>query len=209
MWPWRWGLLFLLGLGLTACSGSGSSGFDGPHNDTLSPTRLAENALIAGLLQDSTCIECDGLLVCPTDADLTPEGVVVSSTPAEPHFPETMICQQDRTGAPCRLALTFTLEGFAPASTFRVAARPVVSNAPWLVGKAHTVTSTPQTFRLDAVVRVPPPEFADADFEVQLAVLVVTDATTPLPRQFAQLEESGADLAFVATRTVQLAFGRD
>ena len=48
-----------------------------------------------------------------------------------------------------------------------------------------------------------PPETVDADFDIQLAVLVVADATVMVPSQFDLLEESGADSAFVTTLTVQ------
>jgi hypothetical protein len=79
----------------------------------------------------------------------------------------------------------------------------VVSNVPWRIGAAPVLTGTPARPRLQADIEVlAPPETADADFDIQLAVLVVEDAATMVPSQFDLLEDSGADSAFVTTLTV-------
>jgi hypothetical protein len=202
MWLWRWGLLLLLGLGLAACSGSGSSGFDGPNNDSLHPERVAENALIAEVIQEAACTQVDMRRLCPTDTNLTPTGEQVT-TPAS-NTPQPIVCPQGNANTPCRFALTFTLQGLSPASLFRVAARPVASNVPWRIGDAPELTGAPARPRLHADIEVlAPPETAEADFDIQLAVLVIADSTAMVPSQFDLLEESGADLAFVTTLTVQ------
>jgi hypothetical protein len=163
---------------------------------------VAENALIAEAIQEAACIQVDRLRLCPTDTNIAPTGEQVA-TPTS-NMPQPIVCPQQHANAPCRFTLIFTLQGLAPGSLSRVAARPVVSNVPWHLGAAPRLSGTPAAPRLRAVVDVlAPPETADADFDIQLAVLVVADATTVVPSQFDLLEESGADTAFVTTLAVQ------
>src|SRR5687767_8440576 len=74
---WHWFLLFVLGTGLLACNGSGSSGFDAPHGgNTPTAAQQLENTLIITVLETQQCVENSSQeqTICPLDAPsmLTP-----------------------------------------------------------------------------------------------------------------------------------------
>lgn len=200
MWPWLGRLLVLLGLVLTACNGSGSSGFDGPNQDSLSPTRSAENTAIAEVLDASVCIPQGMLLLCPTNTAVLPTGEEVLTPTVATMVPLQITCQPQRADLPCHFPLSLLLQGFTPPRAFQIAARPVMSNATWLLADNARLFGMPAAARLDAEIQIlQPPEFAAGDFDFQLAVLVLPDSTVAVPEQFELLEDSGADLAFVST----------
>ena len=192
-WVWPWGLLILLGL--TACGGSGSSGFDGPHTDTLSASRLAENALIAEVIDNGVCMQVDTLNVCPTNTRITSTGAEVD-TPLSP-MPPSISCSQRPSNPACTVAVTFTPQGFARTQRFFVAARPLLSNAPWQRGNTTVVTGPVSASRLDAVLEVPAPAAQQTTADILVVLLVVADPLVTVPAQFDQLEDSGADFAIV------------
>lgn len=211
----------LLGLGLAACGGSGSSGFD--------TFPQSENAAINQALQEQRCVARQGLTICP--ASQTGEGlptgtpVVVptrAATPtpavpplATPEQPPTATPTPlasapgistdvgvatpvpcTATGAGCNFTFVFLPQGFPPSAVYRIASRTPDPPGRWMIGPALTA-SAPSTSIEAPVLLTVPAQPADNGTAVQLAVLVFLDAQHVPPATVDELAASGANFAFV------------
>lgn len=187
---WAHALALCLALAVAACAGgSGSSGFD---------LRL-ENRAIDAVLDDGTCTDLDGFIICaadgegfsgPTPGPGAPDSVVTNLDPAN-----QTPCGPALPGEQVEFMLCFSPAGFAPTATFRVAARSVNPNGPWriLPPPIDSGDPTQRTFALD----VPVPMADTPGAGIQLAVLVFFTETPDLPDTVDTLGSTGAVRAFV------------
>src|SRR5437879_3602759 len=126
---WLAGLLFCGVIASCSGGGRGSSGFD----------VNAENAAIEEALTSRQCVDFQGLAICAANAAETPTPGSPSPTPAASSVDTALgnllaiDCVQSTPGS-CTYTLTFTPHGFPPATTFRVLARAVPPEGPWVLG---------------------------------------------------------------------------
>jgi hypothetical protein len=182
-------LASLLALAAACAGGSGSSGFD---------LRL-ENRAIDAVLDDGTCVDLDGFIICAADGEgfggttPTPEGPDNVATNLDPA--NQTPCGPALPSPDTDLMLCFTPSGFSTTAVFLVARRTVDPNGSWHLLPAPTGSGDPadRTFAVD--VPIPPADAAGAG--VQIAVLVFFDDPGPLPERVNSLGATGADFAFV------------
>ncbi len=186
---------------LGGCDGrGGSSGFD----------VTAENAAIRMALMAQECVDFDGLTICPANVPGIP---TPSATPATP----TSISSGTPTGTPasapsvqlllgnastidcveyapgsCTFTLTFTPQGFAPGTAFRVLSRSGVPDSLWALAAdpVPSGASGESSFDVTLVLTGPPAQ-------IQFAVLAFTTPPPSAPMEFQQLLHTGAAFAFV------------
>lgn len=180
----------ILALWLSACGGSGSSGFDA------SPS--AENDAINQALVSRQCVAGEELSICPanqTALDVPapgmnpgPAGVDVS----------TMVDQEGATqcGATpqglCHITITVTVSGLPAGAAYQVAGRSATPLTPWVIeGEA---TALPESGVFITTVAVP-----STSLSLQAAVLVFVGRAGTAPGEVDTLTETGASFAFVTT----------
>ncbi|MGD9764389.1 MAG: hypothetical protein AB7V27_11790 [Candidatus Binatia bacterium] len=183
------GLTLALLFGAIACAGgSGSSGFD---------ARL-ENRTIAMVLEEGSCAELDGLMICPADAE-----ALGTPAPGMPRAIETNLDAVNQT--PCAtaqpapaqpLVLCFAPSGFPSTAEFRVAVREVHPNRRWRVLPAPRERGDAENRAFELDVPVPSADAASAG--LQIAVLAFSAGAPDLPETVETLGATGADLAFVS-----------
>lgn len=185
-------------LGLAACGGSGSGGFD------------IEDAAIAGALEQGRCVEHSNLMICPTDSSSGPvampgSGPIMVNTGLDPSG--VILCTPVGDGSTCRVDVPIQAAGFTAAGQVRVAARTEPDGV-WQVGDPIAFQGDASSPRFDASVRIPLPDrnFPAAQIAVQLAVLVFLEMPGEVPAEVHELSQTGADIAFV---TVQFMVIRD
>lgn len=222
---WLGLVLLLVGLGLTACNGSGSSGFDGsPRQPTdggpVLPTD--EEALISHVLTTQTCLERGPLMLCPTDV-MEPTDSTLSIITTLP-LDRVVTCRPNASGTFCSFPLTFFPEGFPANAVFRLATRSLDSASPWLLGPEPVATGTPDApqFAATVVLSLPlgdlsassqtgqPPQDDTTPVTgistIRLAVLVWSTPPAPQWRTLEALAQSEADWVFLGEWVVDVEF---
>lgn len=183
---------------LSACAGgSGSSGFD--------INAASEAVTIQRVLDDGECRERNRLTICRADEGGTPIPATPqpgsSPTPSAAPRVDTQLdssaalaCVPLADAGSCRLTVRFTTAGFAPGSTFHIAARSTEEGAAWSI---HTTAEAGNDER-SALVQVPL-----QGLEIQIAILVFAGTPSSVPSTIRELADSGADFAYV-TQTLML-----
>jgi hypothetical protein len=220
---WLWLVLLLVGLALTACNGSGSSGFDGSprvpaDGGPLLPTD--EEALISQVLTTQTCLERDPLMLCPTDVmePTDSELSIITTLPLD----RVVTCTPNASGSFCSFPLTFFPEGFPAHAVFRLATRSLDSARPWLLGPEPVATGTPEApqFEATVVLKLPLAGLSASSKTVQplqedapqvtesatirLAILVWSTPPAPQWRMLEALAQSEADWVFIGEWVVDV-----
>lgn len=182
----------LLALGLAACGGSGSSGFD------VTPGAF-EAPLIERAIAEQRCVAGEGeLLICPSGVPVPdPDGGMHTPSPGALRVDAGLESEVDcNASGACMLVLGVAVEGLPEGAEVRVALR-AADDAPWRVGEplvlpvssAEGGVVTPVGGDLTGGV-VP----GDA---VQVAVLVFVPPLGEVPVEVSALSETGARYAFV------------
>jgi hypothetical protein len=181
---WLGLVLLLVGLGLTACNGSGSSGFDGSprvpaDGGPVLPTD--EEALITQVLTTQMCLERDPLMLCPTDV-MEPTDSKLSIITTLP-LNGVVTCRPNASGTFCSFPLTFFPDGLPVDAVFRLATRSLDSASPWLLSTQVTESAT-----------------------IRLAVLVWSTPPATQWRTLESLAQSEADWIFIGEWVVDVEF---
>ncbi len=196
-------LLPLLAALLTACSGSGSSGF------TQAP-QASEDAVIQQVIegQQVGCMKKEDLQICYLPATSGP-GLTPTVTPPTPSAVQMRIdilsdvsqlvadCREFSSEQPdCQFPLAFVAQGFPPDATFLIAVRTADPQGPWRIGPDRASNRFSNALELTAVVRGN--LFGDEGLTIDVAILAFVRQSPPsLPETVNELTVSGADLAFV------------
>jgi hypothetical protein len=222
---WLGLVLLLVGLGLTACNGSGSSGFDGSprvpaDGGPVLPTD--EEALITQVLTTQMCLERDPLMLCPTDV-MEPTDSKLSIITTLP-LNGVVTCRPNASGTFCSFPLTFFPDGFPVDAVFRLATRSLDSASPWLLGPEPVATGTPDApqFAATGVLTLPlgdlgasheavqPPQEGSTQVTesatIRLAVLVWSTPPATQWRTLESLAQSEADWIFIGEWVVDVEF---
>jgi hypothetical protein len=105
-------------------------------------------------------------------------------------------CIQYAPGQSCAFTLTFAPQAFSPATTFRVLARAVAPDGPWLVGGDPVPSGDSEAPSFDAPLVLTSPQ-GGPPAQVQLAVLAFAGAPPSSSTEFQQLRQTDAAFAFV------------
>ena len=191
---------------LWGCDGrGGSSGLD----------ISGENAAISQALESQECVDFQGLTICPAEVAGTPTPTptpatptpvssrTATATPGGAPSVETTLgnataidCVQSASGEPCRFTLTFAPHAFPLATMFRVVARTVAPDGPWVVGADPVPRGGSDAATFDAPVVLTSAQ-GKLPAQVQLAVLAFEVAPPSSPMAFQQLQQTNAEFAFV------------
>lgn len=185
-------LVLLAGL-LTACNGSGSSGFD-----RVRPS--SENAVIEQVIEGQECMKTDDLQICFLPATAPPP------TPPPTQMRIELLsdvgqlvadCSDFSSEQPdCQFPLTFLSEGFRSDATFLVAVRTADPVGTWSLGPDRASPLFSNQLELTAVVHG---SLLGGDaVPIDVAILAFLVESPPsLPTTFTELAATGADLVFV------------
>jgi len=173
---------------LSACGGSGSTGFD-----IIAPS--AENAVIEEVLASGTCGESGDVTICPASVPTqtipgnpapTPGGRDVQlEVPESDALPCAVVPATDS----CVLTVFFLSTGLPADARYRLAVRSDAEGAMW------EVTAPAE---LSGAFFAVPLDFPTAATEIQVAVLVFTGEIDVPPGPVETLAETGAAFAFVS-----------
>jgi hypothetical protein len=183
----RMGLAALVALALTACGGSGSSGFDGELN--------SEADAIERATSEGTCVEFEGTTYCGSGAPWTlgDDTVAVDFDEASGPVPCTRL--PDDSG--CTTAVGFQPSGF-PETTVLLGAWAESASGPWTLS---VIDQTPagESGEDGDVVVVLPGAGGDNAPAIVIAVLVYFDG---MPEDVADvaptLAEFGPDVVYLS-----------
>ncbi len=169
--------LVLICLSLTACGGSGSSGFD-------ASTFAVEQETIQAVTQDGGCAEAKGTTICaPADSDLPgitgPEGFDGPVALAIDLEAGSIIsCVQETEGENCEFKVSTIPLGFQNGTTFLAAVRLQDSTSPWKTGPSSFVPSMSDPAVLEVMIGVSELQ-EEEPRPLQLAVLVYLPSSKP------------------------------
>jgi hypothetical protein len=105
-------------------------------------------------------------------------------------------CVQYGPGQPCAFTLTFAPQAFPPATTFRVLARAIAPDGPWLLGGDPVPSDGSGVPSFDAPLALTSPQ-GGPPAQVQSAILAFAGAAPSSPMDFQQLRQTDAAFAFV------------
>lgn len=167
-------------LTLSACGGSGSSGFDASSATSISFD--TEQSVILQVSGEGGCLETEGATICAsldaleagadTPATTTPptnRSAVLSITPSSG---SSAACAQVLGQPRCHLKTLVQVSGFPVETQFVVATR-LAPSASWVIGPELSQIASTSPSSLDATVQFEVSEI-EASPNLQIAVLVVT-----------------------------------
>jgi hypothetical protein len=174
--------IVILSLGLAACSGSGSSGFD----------IRSEAAAIEQALARQTCVTYNAVDYCPADATRAQDSGRIDTNLSDA---TDVACMPNADGT-CKVSVTFAPEGFSPETVYLVASR-TDADAPWVIAPPPVSSGSPEAPNFEGMVGLDPATAVSPDGTVQVAVLVFLVPPADVPASVAELANTGADFVFV------------